>query len=578
MSRASRALFVCFLAASCGAEGPSGDDCVPTPVWYDRDGDGYGAALSRRSACDVPANAVENDDECDDYSSDVHPGVEEACNGIDDDCNGVADEDFDDDGDGYVTSACGGGDDCNDNDGAVHPGASDTCDDGVDNDCENGDALCGSFEGEVDLARAHAKVHSEGKNEELGRVVEVGDFDADGTPDVLAAAQYLHGVGGGYVLYGPFSGSHSALDVGSVLEAGSSDTWAGRSIAVGDLDGDGIDDVGIGAPYSEKVYVEFGPVTGSVELVDASLHASAPGEALFGHGFDIADTNGDAQDDLVIGSYEDSTLAVEAGAVFIVQGPLPAGAYRPAKEHDVALWGYEANQQAGRIVRVGGDFDGDGVHDTMLQAFGYSGGAPSGGAAFVVCGPIDGDRDLHDSDAILAGEAPDSWAGHSMSYGDINNDGVTDALVGAPFVDLALRDAGSGYVVLGPIEGVVDLADSDGIIRGTTEYEKAGNSMSAGDVDEDGFDDLLVGAPGIATAGTMSGAAYFYFGPLEGTVEGHDSDGVFMGEKQSDLAGAAVLLSDIDHHRGADLLVSAPNDATSGTGGGAVYVVYSAVQ
>src|SRR5213075_1734548 len=159
------------------------------------------------------------------------------------------------------------------------------------------------------------------------------------------------------------------LDVGYALNGGPGDSYTGRSIAVGDINGDGFDDVGLGAPYSSEVFVEFGPVTADVDLADASLHATSS-EGLFGHGHDIADVNEDGQDDLLIGAYEDGTGGYQAGAVFVTYGPLSEGEIKPVDTYDAALWGFESNLWAGRIVRVGGDFNGDGVQDTMLQGFG----------------------------------------------------------------------------------------------------------------------------------------------------------------------------------------------------------------
>ena len=555
----------------------NGDVDSEAPVWYpDADGDSFGSAGGAVTECERPDGYTSNADDCDDHDAEVHPGATEVCNNVDDNCVDGIDEDADADADGHDSEVCGG-DDCDDANADVYPGAHDTCADGVDNDCENGDSLCGSFAGDVDLEDSDAKIVSEDGNEEVGRLLDIGDVNADGVPDVLAAAEYMDNHGGGYILYGPLSGDHVATDkgVGYRISAGPGDSYTGRSISIGDIDGDGFEDVGFGAPYSAEVFVQFGPVTEDISLTDASLHARGD-TSLFGHGHDIADMNDDGQDDLVIGSYCDSAHGYSnAGAIFINYGPLDEGTIEPADDYDAVLYGFENTQYAGRIVRVGGDFNGDGVQDMMLQAFGYSGGAPSAGAAFVVFGPVDDEEtDLEDSNAILMGESASSWSAHSISHGDINNDGVTDALVGAPYSNIGVSGSGAGYVVLGPITGKVDLGDSDVIVRGASTNAMAGNCMSAGDVNKDSYDDLLVGAPGDRTGGTSAGAAYFYYGPLEGTVDGDDADALFYGEDSNDQAGMGLFLADLDLDGGADLLISSPYDATSGSQGGAVYVVY----
>src|SRR6185436_14349117 len=115
-------------------------------------------------------------------------------------------------------------------------------------------------------------------------------------------------------------------------------------------------------------------------------------------------------------------------------------------------------------------------------------------------------------------------------------------------------DAGSAYVVLGLVTGVVDLGDSDVIVRGSS-MAMAGTSISAGDVDRDTDDDLVVGAPGDSGGGKQAGATYFYYAPLAGTVDTDDADATFLGENDQDQSGMGVLLDDVDLDGAADLLI-----------------------
>ncbi len=137
-------------------DGDLDDDVVDGLIWYaDTDEDGYGHADSTREECTAPDGFVANDDDCDDSSADVHPGVDEVCNEIDDDCNGTVDDDaidgstwyIDYDSDGYGSprfsvSSCSApygyvatSDDCDDTRRDTHPGATELCD-GLDNDCD----------------------------------------------------------------------------------------------------------------------------------------------------------------------------------------------------------------------------------------------------------------------------------------------------------------------------------------------------------------------------------------------------------------------------------------------------------
>jgi len=112
------------------------------------------------------------------------------------------------------------------------------------------------------------------------------------------------------------------------------------------------------------------------------------------------------------------------------------------------------------------------------------------------------------------------------------------------------------------------------IVRGSSSDAMTGTCTSAGDVDNDSHDDLLVGAPGESAAGKQAGAAYFFYGPLEGTVGADDSDAQFVGENGGDQAGTGLLVADLDLAGGADLLIGSPYESTSGSTGGALYVVY----
>lgn len=434
-----------------------------------------------------------------------------------------------------------------------------------------GETDCG-FEGTRSLSDADAKVYSSMSNQDAGRLVEIADLDGDGANDLVVPTMYADGYSGGaYIVPGPIEGT-TTLQEGYHISASRSISSAGRSMGVGDVDGDGVNDLAIGAPDgTAKEWILFGPITGDVALTDADVVFSGDTESEVGHGSDLADVNGDGVEDAVIGAYEDATGGYQAGTVFVEYGPLLAGSYDLHVDYDARLIGEYVSAYAGRYVRAGQDLDGDGVGDILAAAPYASASGPYSGTAYVVYGGVTGDLSLADADGMLFGEAPSDYAGEELTMGDVDGDGLADVVVAA--YGTMERNAGAAYVVYGPASGTRGLAEADIVLRGDDTNQLFGLGLAVADVNGDGAGELLVGGIGDSTEARSAGAAWLFFGPLSGTLGPSDAAAVFTGETRGGEAGESVAFGDLDLDGDLDVIVGAPAESTGGPQAGAVYVL-----
>ena len=572
-------------------DGNIDEDASDAGVWYlDTDRDGYGDPDSYQSACACPAGHVEESGDCDDNDSRVYPGADELCNGEDDDCSGVEDDnpvngdtyylDVDGDGfgdDGSAMEVCeqpsgyvSVGSDCDDGDAAVNPRAREVCNDGIDNDCDGTPNTCGAW-GTQDIGLADAMFIGEDASDHAGKAVSfAGDVDADGYDDLLVGAD---GNGIAYLVRGPVSGTLDLSRADAELgDEGTSHYGIGVA-GVGDTNSDGFDDllVGVGGTGA---YLFLGPVRRSMgfSLADAQMLQES---SLTYTGFSVAgagDVDGDGNDDILVGAPA-YTYYGDEGAAYLVLGPV-TGNFELSLA-DAKLVGETSNPHAGGCVAGPGDVNGDGLDDLLVgAAYHYAGPSTLVGAAYLVMGPVSGEVSLSSADATFSGEAAGDFAGISVSgAGDLDGDGLDDLLVGAPGPH---SGTGSAYLILGPTSGSMSLAYADGELVAESGGDYAGWSVSgAGDVDGDGVLEWMVGAQQENSGGTSSGAAYVVSGPVSGTVSLSAADGKLIGEASGDLVGYCVSGGgDFDGNGMSDLLIGAPYEDSGGSSAGAAYLFY----
>jgi hypothetical protein len=326
-----------------------------------------------------------------------------------------------------------------------------------------------------------------------------GDVNGDGKADVLVGergASSGSGSGAAYLLSGPVTGTIDLSAAGTKFVGQPSD-FAGLAVSgAGDVDGDGTADVVIGAPGNGMTYVVLGPVSGTIDLglADGFLVGENSEDGAGLSVADAGDVDADGYDDLLIGAPINTSSLYRQGAAYLVLGP--ATGTVDLAVADATLSGELWEDMAGQAVSGAGDVNADGYDDVLVGALHNDSNGTDSGAAYLVLGPVRRDMHLTQADAKLIGERAQDYAGYSVSdAGDVDGDGHDDVIVGAPLNGEGGPDAGAAYLLLGPVTGELELSSADAKLVGERAGERAGESVAgAGDVNGDGLADMIVGA------------------------------------------------------------------------------------
>ena len=498
-----------------------------------------------------------------------------------------------------------------------------------------GDAVYGGVPGVVNsdsVTLSAVKLIGDGNFSQFGISVAGGDLNDDGHSDVIVGAPNqstnFENDGAAYVVFGdtmPTSGTLHIADATQNHQAVAligyyGGYYAGLSVAAaGDIHGDGFGNLLVGSPGSGSAYAISGgsiPATGPARLWDvyygsqsANFYLHGPDQA----GAVVADAghvNGDAFDDFIVGAVpSDFSGQATVYVVYGQQGALPSSDLTSINSEGGPS-GFTITNipvgYSGHLAATGIDFNGDGYNDI---AVGFAGPCAPGnvGGEVLFAGPsMSSSINANDVGKTVPGfiivdASYGDRAGYSIANaGDVNGDGYDDLIIGAP---KANEGFGAAYVVFGHQQfaysavyhaNVLDLAQVGASVQGfqlVGEEYHSGTGFSvagAGDVNGDGYADIVVGAP---YADNYAGAAYIVFGDasLTGTIAladvaaGQDGTsgqllGVKLdGENANDSLGSSVAgAGDVNGDGYADVVIGAWNAYDACTGGytGAAYVVF----
>ncbi len=330
------------------------------------------------------------------------------------------------------------------------------------------------------------------------------------------------------------------------------DQFSSSVASAGDINNDGYDDIIIGAPFNSaegtwagRVYV-FSGLTG--DTLYEYKNASADDRL----GFCVAsagDVNSDGWDDIIFSAPTNDGTGANAGRAYVVSGQTGDTLY--------VFSGEQANDQLGISVASAGDVNNDNFDDVIIGAYRNDANGIDAGRAYIFSGQTG------DTLYIFGGEAADDRFGTSVaSAGDVNNDGFGDVIIGSVYNDGTGSNAGRAYVFSGQTGGSLY------VFSGEAADDNFGFPVtSAGDVNRDGFDDLIIGADYNDGSGIDAGRAYVFSGQTGDTLY------VFGGESAEDHFGFPVSSAgDVDSDGYADLMIGATANDAAGQDAGRVYL------
>ena len=402
-------------------------------------------------------------------------------------------------------------------------------------------------------------------------VATAGDVNGDGYGDVIIGACWYDNSetdeGKAFVYHGSASGLSADPNWTAEVDQASAEFGCSVSTA-GDVNGDGYSDVIIGARFYDNgqegegmAFVYHGSASGLSALPVWTAESNQVYARLGCSVSTAGDVNGDGYADVIVGVrlYDNGQSA--EGAAFVYHGSVSGLSADPSWIAE----GGQSGAEFGDSVATAGDVNGDGYCDVIVGAY------PVKGKAFVYHGSASGLS--ADADWIAEGEQIDAMFGDKVATaGDINGDGYCDVIVGAPVYDNGHNAEGKAFVYHGSAAGL--SANPAWTAEGDQDHACFGYSVgTAGDINGDGYCDVIVGAKGYDNEHTGEGAVFVYYGSLAGlsavpiwTAEG--------GRYLADFGNSVATAGDVNGDGLSDVIVGAAFYSNFQMYEGAAFVFY----
>lgn len=447
-------------------------DCVdsialinPTTVWYvDEDFDHYYSETGTPiEQCISPGFNYNYDiyssGDCDDLNEFVYPGAIELLDNLDNDCDGIVD-------DGTIFTL---------------------------NALLEGNQVSADFATDVAIA---------------------GDLNNDGYDDIIIGApDYNNGTeheGAAMVYYGSAAGISFTPDV--ILDCNQAYSQFGAAVCgAGDLNGDGYDDIAVGANGYDApsineggIFVYLGSAVGVSNIPSVIIEGNVASYWLGSVLSTAGDVNGDGYDDLIAGAQSFSLGQVNEGAIFIFHGNSGGINTTPA----TLIQSNKTSACYGNSVSGGGDVNGDGYDDVVVGAYNYAFGQSGEGHVFVYHGSATGI--ITTPARTYQNNQTGSNLGRAVAMiNNLNGDAYADIVIGADGHDFDMINLGGIFVYFGSASGLSYVANDQ--IEGFKTFSNFGAKITcAGDVNLDGFDDVIVGAYQDYIGEYVEGLAYLF--------------------------------------------------------------------
>lgn len=368
--------------------------------------------------------------------------------------------------------------------------------------------------------------------------------------------------------------------------------WAGLNVGAADIDGDGYDDILVGAPqygyqsgsaWGGAVYIIYGSannLTGGSLATTVRITSAQDQEYL---GYDVnslGDVDGDGYYDFGVGSlFYDNTGTNAEGATYIVYGSATRFTNTSIGSIATRFVGEGSGDSLGSSVNGVGDMNGDGYDDWMTGAPYY--GETNVGALYVIYGsatrPAAGSIGQFPR---LTGERQDDYVSYMMtSAGDMNGDGLADAIIGVSNANTdTLTDVGHSYIIYGSATALTSqVISAFPKISGIAASDLAGLYVTSGRLNNDTYSDIIIAAPYTDSPTANSGTVYLILGQASqytSTSVTSIATTTFIGENMTDNFGYGLALTDLNGDNYDELIVGSPNDDTTASSAGAAYIAY----